>query len=65
MILFSLLVTNVWGSIGKDSLAKCLYEEAVASSQVIVTSSKFRLHISSFRTRYGVRLTATRQAMEP
>merc|ERR1719283_836472 len=32
-ILFSILATSVLGSLGKDSLAKCLYEEAVASSQ--------------------------------
>merc|ERR1712013_696427 len=33
MGLFSILATSAWGSIGKDSLAKCLYEEAVSSSQ--------------------------------
>merc|ERR1712055_401475 len=32
-IFLSVFVTSAWGSLGKDTLAKCLYEEVVASSQ--------------------------------
>ena len=63
-IFLSVLVTSVWGSLGKDTLAKCLYEEVVASSQVTVTSSRSCLYIYLSRTRFGARPTAMRQAME-
>merc|ERR1719357_1968844 len=33
VILLSIIATSAWGSKDKDALVKCLYEEAVASTQ--------------------------------